>query len=147
MSLRRFLPEGGNIVVIGCGRLGSYIADALSKEGHSVVVIDVRSQAFEQLTAEFSGFTVEADATEFGVLKNARMEKADMVIACTEDDNVNLLVSQVARKVFGTRNVLARVSDSDRQALCGRLEIQTICPSRVVGDMFLGAVHEALRGD
>lgn len=127
----------GLVVVIGCGRLGSYIAGELSGSGTSVVVLDRRAEAFEALPASFSGFTVEGDATEYGVLDRAGLRKADSVLACTDNDKVNILAAQVAARAHGVRRVLARVYDKGRQELCARLGIRTICPSEVLGTMFL----------
>jgi trk system potassium uptake protein TrkA len=81
------------VIIVGCGKFGSYLANNLSREGHSVVVIDVKASSFNELTAEFSGFVIEGDATEFAVLKEAKIDRADVLIAATENDNVNLMVA------------------------------------------------------
>lgn len=131
------------IVIVGCGRVGSYLANRLSRLGHSVVVIERNASAFEDLSADFSGFRVEGDAAEMSVLKEARVSKADVLIATTHDDNVNLMVAQVARKVFNVPQVLARVFDPKREEAYARLGIETICPTSVAAEMLLQAVSEA----
>jgi trk system potassium uptake protein TrkA len=70
----------------------------------------------------------------------AKLKRADVLIATTHEDNVNLMVAQVARKVFGVSNVLARVFDPKREEVYARLGIETICPTSVAADMFLRAV-------
>jgi len=124
------------IVIIGCGRLGSYLANRLSSEGHSVVVIDINEAAFDALSLEYSGFRVEGDATEFDVLKQAKTDKADMVIAATREDNVNLMVAQVAKNLFQVPKVMARVFEPRREEIYRNLGIDTICPTMIVGDVF-----------
>jgi trk system potassium uptake protein TrkA len=128
------------IVIVGCGRLGSDLASRLSREGHSVVVIDTDEATFNDLSPDFSGFRVQGDATHMAILMEAKLKRADVLIATTHEDNVNLMVAQVARKVFGVSNVLARVFDPKREEVYARLGIETICPTSVAADMFLRAV-------
>jgi len=128
------------IVIVGCGRLGSILADRLSREGHSLVVIDLDGSTFDSLSADFSGFRVEGDATQMAVLKEAKLKKADVFIATTRDDSVNLMAAQVARKIFNVPQVLARVFDPRREQVYTKLGIETICPTSVGAEMFLRAV-------
>jgi len=128
------------IVIVGCGRLGSHLANQLSREGNSVVVIDRDESAFGDLSSDFSGFRVDGDATQMMMLKEAKLNQADVLIATTHDDNVNLMVAQVAKKIFGVPHVLARVFDPKREMVYARLGIDTISPTSVAVDMFLRAV-------
>jgi trk system potassium uptake protein TrkA len=131
------------IVIVGCGRLGSHLANRLSRAGHSVVVIDRDEQAFGNLSGEYSGFRVEGDATELAVLKQAKVDQADMVIAATRDDNVNLMVTQVARAAFAVSRVLARVFEPARKPVYHRLGIESICPTSVAAELFLESIAAA----
>jgi len=128
------------IVIVGCGRLGSRLANELSRSGHGVVVIDTDEQAFGKLSPEYSGFRIEGDATELAVLKQAKTDKADLVIATTRRDNINLMVAQVAKAAFGVPRVLARVFEPRRQAVYQRLGVETICPTSVAADLFLRSI-------
>lgn len=128
------------VVIIGCGKFGSYLANNLSRAGHSVVVIDIDSQAFQELTADFSGFVFEGDATEFAVLREAKADRADVFIAATENDNVNLMVAQIAKKFFGVAKVIARLWDIRREGICRSLEIETVFPTTLVGNMVLESI-------
>jgi trk system potassium uptake protein TrkA len=105
-------------------------------------VIDSDHATFEDLSPDFSGFRVAGDATRMAVLREAKMDKADVVIATTHDDNVNLMVAQVARGVFGVAHVLARVFDPKREEVYAQLGIDTICPTSVAAEMFLLAVAD-----
>lgn len=125
------------IVIVGCGRLGSYLANRLSRDGHSVVVVDINESTFDALAAEYSGFQVEGDATEFAVLKQAKTDRADLVIAASREDNINLMVAQIAKKIFHVPRVMARVFDPKREELYRALGIETICPTSIAGDVFL----------
>jgi trk system potassium uptake protein TrkA len=128
------------IVIVGCGRLGSHLANQLSRAGHGVVVIDRDERAFRNLSPEYSGFRIEGDATELAVLKQAKCNKADLVISTTLDDNINLMVAQVARAKFNVPRVLARVFEPRREAIYQRLGVETICPTSVAAELFLKSI-------
>ena len=134
------MPTGKYIVIVGCGRLGAHLANHLSRDGHSVVAIDTEDRAFGNLSPEYSGFKVEGDATELAVLQQAKADKADLLIATTRDDNVNLMVAQVAKAQFGVSRVLARVFEPKREAIYRRLGVETICPTSVAAELFLKSV-------
>jgi trk system potassium uptake protein len=137
------------IVIVGCGRLGSQLANGLSRAGHAVVVIDCNEGSFDELSPEFSGFRIGGDATRVSVLKEAKLKDADVFFAVTHDDNVNLMVAQIARKIFNVPHVLARVFDPKREKVFDQLGIETICPTSVAAEMFLLAVasRRAAQGD
>lgn len=127
------------VVIVGCGRLGSYLVNQLSLGGHYLVVIDIDGAAFNALDPQFSGFQVEGDATEFALLKQAKIDRADVLMATTERDNVNLMVAQIAKKIFKVPQVMARVFDPKRAQVYRDFGIEGICPITVAGDVFLGS--------
>lgn len=127
-------------MVVGCGRLGSHLANCLSRDGNSVVVIDRVETTLNDLSPDFSGFRINGDATHMAVLKESKLKNADVLIATTHEDNVNLMVAQVAKKIFHVPHVLARVFDPKREEVYAQLGVDTICPTSVAADMFLQAV-------
>jgi len=132
------------VVVVGCGRLGSMLANELSQAGHRVVVVDRSQRAFEKLSAEsFSGYRVEGDASQPSVLRRARAERADLLIAATREDNLNLMVSLVALRVFGVRHVMARVYDPRRAGLYHEFGVETVCPTSIAAAAFRILVAQA----
>jgi trk system potassium uptake protein len=124
------------IVIVGCGRLGSFLSNRMSSEGHGVVVIDNNEAAFNALTLDYSGFRLVGDAVEFAVLKKGRIDKADMVIAVTRDDNINLMVSQIAKKIFHVPRVIARILDPNQVEIYHGLGIEIVCPTLIEYDYF-----------
>jgi len=130
------------VVVVGCGRLGSIIASTLSQQGDSVVVIDRNGSAFANLGAEFSGFTIAGDAAELAVLREAKIERADVVLAAADRDNLNLFVAQAAKELFGVRQVAARVFDPTREPIFEELDIATISPTMLGAEAFLTLLSE-----
>ncbi|MBL8733186.1 MAG: TrkA family potassium uptake protein [Planctomycetes bacterium] len=132
------------LVIVGCGRLGSHLANLLSRIGHRVVVIDKNPDSFHKLAAEsFSGTRIEGDASEAAVLRQARVDLADLVIAATQADNVNLMVASVARRVFRVEHVMARVYDPARESMYHELGLETVCPTLIAGEAFLDLVRRA----
>ena len=129
------------IVIIGCGRLGSMVASALSGQGDSVVVIDQDERAFANLSAEFSGFTITGDAAQMSVLREAKLERADVVWAITDRDNLNLFVAQAARAIFGVEHVTARLFDPTREPIFEELDVLTISPTMLAAEAFLSFIE------
>jgi trk system potassium uptake protein TrkA len=116
------------VIVIGCGRFGSSIAGILSGAGNDVVLVDKCKESFRKLPAVFSGFTVEGDACDESVLREAGIERADVVIVCTENDNVNVMVCQMAAKNFGVAEVFVRLYDPDKEAILAGYNVTKIYP-------------------
>lgn len=130
------------VIIVGCGRLGGYLAGMLSGEGKSVVVVDRDPSAFKKLGSDFSGFAVEADATETDTLRNAKIEKADVLVTTTNDDNTNIMIAQIAKQIHGVPKVIARLYELQRQKVYEELGIQTICPTILSAEAFEKIINE-----
>ncbi|MDT8444309.1 MAG: TrkA family potassium uptake protein [Desulfuromonadales bacterium] len=131
-------PE--SIVIVGCGRLGAMLASHLSRSGSRVVVIDRDSSSFDLLEAGFSGFRVTGDAVEHDVLREANLAEADLMLAVTQKDTLNLMVAQVAKVLFEVPHVIARVYEPKREILYRRLDIETISPTSLTSQELLRRV-------
>ncbi len=118
-----------HVVIVGCGRVGSSLARSLVADGHTVAVIDRRSQAFERLGPNFSGETFAGIGFDRDLLVRAGIERAEAVAAVTNGDNSNILVARVARETFGIERVVARIYDPRRAAIYQRLGIATVAPA------------------
>mgnify|MGYP000305073946 CR=1 FL=1 len=125
------------VVIVGCGQTGSRLANRLSVMGHSVVVIDQRRDAFAALGAEFSGFCLEGDGTDKACLDQAKISQADLVVAVTREDTVNMMVAQVTRHLWHIPRVVARVFHPALAAFCRKLGLETICPADTAADAVL----------
>lgn len=115
-----------HVVVVGCGRVGSSLALNLVESGHSVAVIDKRSEAFARLGNDFRGETVAGIGFDRDRLVEAGIERATAVASVTSGDNSNILVARVARETFGIERVVARIYDPRRAAIYQRLGIATV---------------------
>lgn len=129
--------KGRYIIIIGCGRLGRLLAHRYSVKGDSIVMIDKEERAFQNLSSDFSGFTIEGDATEISILQSAKIEKADILLAVTNNDNINLMVSQIGKNIYKIKTVIARVKNPVREVVFNNLNIKTICPTLLAADEFL----------
>ena len=89
-----------NILIIGCGRLGSRLASVLDAEGHYIAIIDNDKDRFDMLDDEFTGLTVEGTPIDIDVMKSAGIEGCDYVVCVTEQDNTNIMAAQIAHEIF-----------------------------------------------
>jgi trk system potassium uptake protein TrkA len=129
------------IVIVGCGRVGSALAEAYDADGHEVIVLDVSTRAFDRLPAEFRGSAVRGDGTDEDTLRRAGAEGADVFLALTEGDNRNVMAAQVATEKLTIARVLAKINDPVRAAAYAELGIATVCRTTMLADAvseFLG---------
>ena len=96
------------VLVVGCGRLGSELAQLLFQHGNEVSIIDLEESAFDILKPSFKGRFVEGDALSQDILKRAGIESIDAVAAVTSDDATNLVIGRVAKEIFKIHNVVVR---------------------------------------
>jgi len=115
-----------HVVVVGCGRVGSSLAQNLLAGGHTVAVIDRRSEAFRRLPDGFPGQTIQGIGFDRDRLVEAGIEHAGALAAVTNGDNSNVLVARVARETFGVDRVVARIYDPRRAAIYQRLGLATV---------------------
>jgi trk system potassium uptake protein TrkA len=132
-----------SVVIVGSGRLGSYLATRLDQKGCAVNVIDRDARALSMLPEHVAGTCVQDDLIEFAVFRQAGIETADFLMTTTSDDDVNLTLALVGSRVFGTKQVIARVDDPSRAEGFLRLDIQTICPTTLVASAFLRLIDDA----
>jgi trk system potassium uptake protein TrkA len=135
------MSQSKQVVIVGCGRLGSVLANHLSRAGHRVIVIDQRESTFDKLSVDFSGFKLVGNAVELHTLQEAKIEQADCLFATTTSDNTNLMVAQVAKNVFHIPRVVARVFDPTREQIYQGFGIETISPTRLATSAFLMVIE------
>src|SRR6201994_3736902 len=123
-------PRGPDVrvIVMGCGRVGSSLADGLSRIGHDVAVIDRESAAFNRLSPEFAGQRVLGQGFDRDVLLRAGIEEADAFAAVSSGDNSNIISERLARETFRVQRVVARIYDAKRAEVYERLGNPTIAP-------------------
>ena len=115
-----------HFVIMGCGRVGSTLAQSLEDHGHTVAVIDQNPDAFRRLGAGFDGRRVTGLGFDRDTLREAGIEEAVAFAAVSSGDNSNILAARVARETFGVENVVARIYDPGRAEVYQRLGIPTV---------------------
>ena len=131
------------VVVMGCGRVGASLGDALSRIGHEVAIIDRDPTAFNRLSEEFAGEKILGMGFDREVLLRAGIERADAFAAVSSGDNSNIISARVAREMFGVQRVVARIYDAKRAAVYERLGIPTVATVPWTTDrLLLTLTHE-----
>lgn len=97
-----------NIIIVGCGNVGSTIVEKLSKEGHNIVVIDTKSDAIKNVSINFDVMGYVGNGASYSIQSEAGIENADLMIAVTGSDELNLLCCLIAKKAGGCYTI-ARV--------------------------------------
>lgn len=96
------------IIIIGCGKVGRTLAQQLSEEQHDIVLVDTNAEKLQEVTEEIDAMTLVGNGASIGVQKEAGVKDADMLIAITNSDELNLLCCLIAKKVSKCETV-ARV--------------------------------------
>ena len=120
-----------NILIVGCGKVGPELAATLSREGHSVTIVDANEAAFEKLPPDYSGYCTAGIPIDRDVLREAGIENCDALAAVSPDDNTNIMVCQVAKEYFDVENIVARIYDPRRENVFAHFGLRTICPTNL----------------
>lgn len=124
-----------NIMIVGCGRVGSQLALLLSQEGHNVTIIDKNQDAFKRLGGTFNGVQALGNGFDEKLLKELKIERQDAFVSVTSGDNTNLMASQIAKKIFKVPRVIARVYDPRRADIYRKLGLDIISGTVLVAAM------------
>jgi trk system potassium uptake protein len=111
------------VLIAGGGKVGANLTGVLTAQGHEVTLMDNDRERYRLLEERFGTIARYGDATELGPLERAGVERAELLVAVTGDDEDNLVVSQVARDKYGVPKVIARVNDPRNQAHFDMLDI------------------------
>ena len=118
------------IILTGGGELGRLVMDSLVEMAHDVTVIDPREDVCSSIADQYDVMVLNGDVTRPDVLERAGIEKADLVIAITEDDRQNLITALVAKE-YGVKRVMVKLDDPGFNMVCHKLGIEEIINPRV----------------
>jgi trk system potassium uptake protein TrkA len=122
-------------IIMGCGRLGAYLASWLDTEGYEVVVLDLDSQSFNQLPDTFKGRALIREGTDEDSLREAGIEGTDVFIAVTRQDNRNIMAAEIAKNIFNVPKVICRIYDPLRSELFQTLGLEAFSPTLVTAQL------------
>ena len=145
-------------VVVGAGKVGWNLARELIQKGNELTLVESDRQRYATVEEELEHAVQFGDGSELWVLERAGIERADMVVAVTGDDEDNILICQVAREKYGVERVIAqiakkrynvetvvvRVLDPARASWYEQQGLRTVCPTKIAIEMLEDAVHEAV---
>jgi len=102
-----------NIIICGAGRVGFAIANILSEQGHSITIIDQSSEDIQKIDDTLDVKAIVGKATYPSILEKANASEADMIIAVTRNDEINMLICQIAFSIFNVPKKIARIRSQD----------------------------------
>ncbi|MBM7510203.1 TrkA family potassium uptake protein [Nocardioides sp. 31GB23] len=132
-----------HVVIMGCGRVGSTLANSLEDRNHTVSIIDSEPDAFRRLGPAFNGDKVAGIGFDQEVLEKAGIRRADAFAAVSSGDNSNIIAARVARETFGIQQVVARIYDPGRAEVYQRLGITTVATVKWTADQVLRRILPA----
>lgn len=100
------------VVIVGGGQVGEKLAKRLSDRGHNTVIIEKDEKRAHELAAELDALVIHGSGADLDVLKDAGVDKAEVLVALAEADEVNLMACEMAKKL-GVRKVISRVNDEE----------------------------------
>lgn len=99
------------VLIVGAGKVGSFLAQRLLKDNHSVALVDKDKSMCEEVTRRLDILVINGDGCSPLMLKEAGVERADVVAAVTGDDEDNLIICQLAKERFSVARTVGRVND------------------------------------
>lgn len=133
-----------NIIVVGCGRVGSRLALVLSNYENNVCVIDRDPRAFASLGRDFNGATFAGVGYDEDVLMKAGIDECDFLAAVTQSDNVNLMVVEIARRLYDVPHAVARLYNTGHERAYLQLGIDYVCGTALVAEEIFSKISSGL---
>jgi trk system potassium uptake protein TrkA len=115
--------RGLNIIIVGCGKVGTTLVERLSQENHDITVIDQNAEIVQKVAGTYDVMGVTGNGASFAIQTEAGINKADIIIAVTESDELNLLCCTIAKKVSNCA-AIARMRNPDYSDELGFLRSQ-----------------------
>ena len=125
------------IVIVGGGQIGSFLAKTLSKEGEEVALIEFDRDVCQSLAEKLGILIIHGDGTDAKYLKDAGVKKADVFVAVTGEDKVNLISCQMAKKNFDVPRVIARVNDPRNESMFQELGVDVAISAVTAASMVI----------
>jgi trk system potassium uptake protein TrkA len=130
------------IVVVGYGRVGSRTVSALAEHGHRISLIDKEATRLSRASQLEEVELIQGNGIDVDVQREAGMDEADLLLAVTRDDNVNLMAAQVARSYFNVPRAIARIYEpSHAEATQEDPQLSIVCPTLTAVDIIVGSVE------
>jgi|SRR5579872_2916395 len=132
------------VIVIGGGRIGYYLARDLIERGDEVTLIEKDAARAEWLSSQLGSLVMRGDGDEMAFLRTTGMERADVVLAVTGDDDDNLIALQLAKRYFNVRHTIARVNNPANVEVFKALGVDTAVSAT---EVLISAMEQQLAQD
>ena len=125
-----------NIVIAGDGEVGFHLARSLSKSRHDITVVDPNSELLKMLEAESDLLTIAGNSTSLETLRQAEVEKADLLIAVLHEESINIITCMLGKRL-GAKRTIARVNtqeylnDINKGMFKGMGVDELVCPEKI----------------
>ena len=132
------------VLIMGCGRVGSYIASTLWHDGCKVTIVDSQAESFFLLPTDMRNqgdCTIVGDGVLEEVMRRAGVVESDVFVAVTSQDNRHILATQKAKHLFGVPRVVCRIGDPMRQEVYSNLGLNVVSSTRVASNLILEAIR------
>ncbi|WP_304125351.1 TrkA family potassium uptake protein [Methanosphaera cuniculi] len=121
------------VIIVGAGRVGQNLANSLIRQGITVTLIEDNEVKSSEVANEINAMVIKGDATNIKILEEADISEADVFIAATGHDEVNLLTSVLAQKYENIKKIIARVNELEHVEAFNRVGIKiTVSPESTV---------------
>ncbi len=134
-------------VIAGGAGFAAALAEILEAQGSDVLVIARSQEAFRAIASSCKGRILVGDCTDMDMLRAADLEKAAMVVAATDDDNVNLLVAQLVKEVFGVQHIVAIINEPERECVYRELSVTAVSPVLISAQEIAGRLLSVQKED
>lgn len=129
------------IIIVGGGKVGYYLAKTLLQDEHEVLIIERDKRKCDIISAELGGMVLRGDGTDSLVMEEAGMNRCDLAIAVTGDDEDNLMICQMAKKKFGVKRAISRINNPKNEHIFKLLGIDSTVS---VTDLILAQIEREI---
>lgn len=129
------------VIVVGGGRVGYYLARDLIERGEEVTLIEKDATRADWLSSQLGSIVMRGDGDEMSFLRTTGMERADVVLAVTGDDEDNLIALQLAKRYFQVKHTIARVNNPANVQVFTSLGVDAAVSAT---ELLLGAMEQKL---
>jgi len=120
------------IVVVGGGKVGYYLVQTLTHKGHQISVIELDAEPCNRIASEFGTLVIQGDGTNLQHLEDAGIADADAIAAVTGQDETNLVICQLAKRVFKAPRAIARCNNPKNREVFRRLGVDAAVSSTAI---------------
>lgn len=129
------------VLIIGAGKLGRELATALLSRDDQVILVDIKPESL-RLAEQIPCVKILGDMTDKEVLRRAQIETADVVCCVADSDNINIMATWVATKIFAVPRVLTRMYNPQKKDVFQALGMQTISSTQFTVSAFLRSLDD-----